>query len=314
MIEILMCTYNGERFIEKQLISLVAQTKQADVVRIFDDKSTDNTVEILNNFIREKNLNNWIVTVNESQKGWRRNFYDAIKSSTGDIVFFCDQDDIWKKDKIEVMNKALINNNLLRLSGLQDIIDENDQHKEMRYIEHSKGTYTMSVKKEKITDNLEGLRWKNRIGCAMVISKELVDMIKFFEFDNIFAHDVWAVEVSSAFGRGGFIDYPCISYRVHGNNATAKDDKEIGKLFELFKETSVRSVESFGYIYEGILAVGVNDAVLKKIRKVKCFLELRCDVFQKRSVSLWIKCLKYINLYQKPKHYLLDLFVLMGLK
>jgi glycosyltransferase involved in cell wall biosynthesis len=268
MIEILMCTYNGEKFIQKQLKSLFVQTKQADLVRIFDDMSTDDTVKIITEFIQENKLDNWILTINDTQKGWRRNFYDAINCSTGDIIFFCDQDDIWKEDKIEIMSKALIDNNLLRLSGLQYIIDENDQRKDMFSIVNSKGNFTMSIKKEKLTDNLEGLRWKSRIGCAMVISKELVDMIKFFEFDKIFAHDVWAVEVSSALGRGGVIDYPCISYRVHGNNATAQDDKKIGKLFNLFKEASVRSVESFDYIYKGILESDANDAIIKRINKV----------------------------------------------
>ena len=52
----------------------------------------------------------WKIIVNKENKGWRRNFVEGIWSSTGDIVFPCDQDDIWHEDKLETMEKIMINN------------------------------------------------------------------------------------------------------------------------------------------------------------------------------------------------------------
>ena len=129
MIELIMCTYNGVGYIEKQLDSIRCQTRQLDKVSIFDDISTDNTVEIIKKYINKYGLSEkWSLNVNAENKGWRRNFYDAIFASTGDIVFFCDQDDIWLLDKVEVMTKCFENNSkMLKLNSFYTLIDQDDK-------------------------------------------------------------------------------------------------------------------------------------------------------------------------------------------
>ena len=104
-ISIAMTTYNGADYLLEQLESLRTQSLMADEVIIVDDCSTDNTVDLLNMYIQKYHLDNWILIKNSSNIGWRKNFRKALQKTTGDVVFLCDQDDIWNKDKISLMVK-----------------------------------------------------------------------------------------------------------------------------------------------------------------------------------------------------------------
>ncbi|MCI8527550.1 MAG: glycosyltransferase [Lachnospiraceae bacterium] len=103
-VSVLLCTYNGEKYVEEQLKSLLWQTHMPDEVIIIDDLSTDNTVGAVKNFILENLLSEkWKLIVNEENKGWKRNFMEGIRLTKGDILFFCDQDDVWFQNKVELM-------------------------------------------------------------------------------------------------------------------------------------------------------------------------------------------------------------------
>ena len=101
-LSIVMTTYNGMEYIKDQLDSIANQKRKADEVLIYDDGSNDGTIEFIENYINNNGLNNtWKLIVNEENKGWRRNFVEGIWSSIGDLVFPCDQDDIWHENKLE---------------------------------------------------------------------------------------------------------------------------------------------------------------------------------------------------------------------
>ena len=107
-ISCVIATYNGEKYIAEQLESLFYQTRQFEEVLIFDDCSTDLTVKIVKQFIREKHLNNWFISVNEINKGFSKNFFEGLQKATGDFIFLCDQDDIWYKDKVQRMTDIML--------------------------------------------------------------------------------------------------------------------------------------------------------------------------------------------------------------
>ena len=98
---VLLCTYNGERFLEKQLESIYRQTRPADSVLIADDNSHDCTRDILRRFISRHGLNHWELTVNRTNQGWRRNFLGLMARAEGDVIMFSDQDDVWLPDRVE---------------------------------------------------------------------------------------------------------------------------------------------------------------------------------------------------------------------
>ena len=108
MISVCMGLYNGERYLEEQLQSILQQTKTPDEVILCDDGSTDATVKIAKQFIEKNGLGScWKLFCNESNKGYPENLYYAMSLCQGDLVFLADQDDIWELHKIEKMSSLM---------------------------------------------------------------------------------------------------------------------------------------------------------------------------------------------------------------
>ena len=99
-----LCSYNGERYIGKQLESILFQTLPVDEIVICDDGSSDNTLSIVN-AIRSQTDILIRLYVNDKNIGCRANFQKALGLCIGDIIFFSDQDDIWIPDKVERIMK-----------------------------------------------------------------------------------------------------------------------------------------------------------------------------------------------------------------
>ena len=106
-ISVVVTTYNGKMHLEKQLLSLLQQERAPDEVLIFDDGSTDGTIELVQSFIRKNCLENWQFYVNAKRKGWKQNFMEGLRKAAGDILFPCDQDDIWYPKKLAEMTAVM---------------------------------------------------------------------------------------------------------------------------------------------------------------------------------------------------------------
>jgi len=101
-VSVVVCTFNGERFLHQQLESLVHQTYPNLEIIISDDKSTDSTVIIAESF--QKRDPRIRIQVNKNNLGYNKNFEQAFELATGDFIAVCDQDDVWKTNKIEAIN------------------------------------------------------------------------------------------------------------------------------------------------------------------------------------------------------------------
>ena len=106
-ISVVVTTYNGKMHLEKQLLSLLQQERAPDEVLIFDDGSTDGTIELVQSFIRKNCLESWQFYVNAKRKGWKQNFMEGLRKAAGDILFPCDQDDIWYPKKLAEMTAVM---------------------------------------------------------------------------------------------------------------------------------------------------------------------------------------------------------------
>ncbi len=109
-VSVVMCTYNGEKYIREQLDSIINQTYPIHELLIKDDCSTDGTVSILRDY--QKQYPYIRLAVNDSHKGINDNFFSAMHMAEGDYIALSDQDDIWEIDKIENQMRA-IGDNLL---------------------------------------------------------------------------------------------------------------------------------------------------------------------------------------------------------
>lgn len=99
-ISVALCTYNGARFLPEQLESILQQSRLPDEIIVGDDCSTDATVSILENFAVSAPFPVFI-NINEKNLGSTKNFERAIMRCSGDLIFLCDQDDVWLWHKIE---------------------------------------------------------------------------------------------------------------------------------------------------------------------------------------------------------------------
>ena len=99
-LSVAMCTYNGSKFIQDQLNSIINQSRLIDEIIIYDDCSTDATVAIINEYI-EKHPGLIQLFQNKKNLKSTKNFENAISQCTGEYIFLADQDDVWDYYKVE---------------------------------------------------------------------------------------------------------------------------------------------------------------------------------------------------------------------
>ena len=117
-VSLVMAVYNGEKYLIEQLDSIRKQTYLIDEVILIDDVSTDNSYELIHQYIDGYKLINWKLIKNENNLGYRKNFKKGLEIVDGDIIFLSDQDDRWHLNKIEVMVEKMSQSTILSLNSM----------------------------------------------------------------------------------------------------------------------------------------------------------------------------------------------------
>lgn len=226
-LSLIMAVYNGEKYIKKQLDSIYHQTKKIDEIFFIDDCSKDNSVKIINEYIKEKKINNWKLVQNEKNLGYKNNFKKGLSLVSGDIIFLADQDDIWHLDKIEKL-LSKIDDRVLAISSSFEFINQNDEKFTIKENKNKSNNNIIDFKlKEKFTNiNLQYLlRCNIAQGCTMAIKKELVNEYLKLS-DGHLPHD-WDLNLIAATHHGCyFYDEKLIDYRIHDSNTIGLDEVE----------------------------------------------------------------------------------------
>ncbi|MBK2025264.1 glycosyltransferase family 2 protein [Francisella philomiragia] len=201
-ISVCIATYNGEKYIKKQLDSILVQLGSNDEVIISDDGSTDNTLQIV------KSINNPMVKIfNGPRKGYVKNFEFALSKASGEYIFLCDQDDIWKKNKIQTTLPYFNDYDLIVSDA--NIIDSNSH-----VINNS--FYKVNGSRKGLLKNIV----KNSyLGCTMAFNRKVLNMSIPFPKD-IPTHDWWIGMLAEINGKTIFINDKLVSYRRHDNNTS----------------------------------------------------------------------------------------------
>ncbi len=211
-ISVVMCTYNGEKYIKEQLDSILNQTYKADEIIVCDDNSGDRTVEIANSILSGVSVDYRIV-VNEIQKGVADNFFNGLKLAIGDYVFTCDQDDIWFPDKIETFVCEIEKSQKLLYFSNGAIADSNGKAIGIDLWK----TLTFETGMLKKNTYFELLINRCLVtGAAMAVSKELITMIDYVP--EGWLHDGWFAIRAALMNSLQAIDKETFLYRQHGNN------------------------------------------------------------------------------------------------
>lgn len=223
MIKISVCiaTYNGEKYINKQLSSILTQLGSKDEVIIVDDCSKDNTV----NKIRLFNDPRIIIYHNEINQGHVFSFGRAISLAKNDIIFMSDQDDVWIEGRIKIFLKAFEENHALLISSNISFIDA--QGKTLFLEHHGVNTRDSTKNFKNILDIFRGKT--NYYGCAMAFKKELVKTILPIPL-YVESHDLWIAKAAILLRSNSHSDEITLKRRIHGHNISMKDRKLILKL------------------------------------------------------------------------------------
>ncbi|MDF2608643.1 MAG: glycosyl transferase family 2 [Lachnospiraceae bacterium] len=226
MVNIIMTSYNGEKYIKEQIESIRASYYKNWRLWIFDDGSKDTTKQIVEDII-SKDPNRIHFQVNDKNKGVTRNFLDGIlylkqeiynySNDSQDYYMFCDQDDKWMPDKIDrtlnQMKKAE------KTYGADSVLavftDALVVDKELKPLEQS--FYKNSNLNTKKVDLPHILMENKMIGCTIMFNHALFLKISKIP-ENARYHDWWIALIASAFGYISFLPEPTLLYRQHGNN------------------------------------------------------------------------------------------------
>ena len=211
MISVCIATYNGEKYIKEQLLSILSQIAPNDEVIISDDGSTDNTLQIINELCDSRIR----IIEGPHRHSPTYNFEYALKEAKGEYVFLADQDDIWKEDKVKTCLRWLQSFDCV-------ISDAEVTDEKLRTI--SSSLYRMlNIRKGKVYN----LICKNGYtGCCMAFKQKVKDTVLPFPKD-IAMHDIWIGNVAAYRYKVKFIDEKLIYFRRHtsANSCNGKESK-----------------------------------------------------------------------------------------
>ena len=216
LVSIALTTYNGKEFLRKQLDSLLAQTYKNFEIVVSDDGSDNETIGILNEYVAKDGRIRW--SKSPFQRGFVKNTENAISLCKGEIIFLCDQDDVWYKDRVMLHVNVYKDPSVLWVYNKLVLVDEHE--KEIGFFEDTiKDYYT----KERM--KLLYYTWGSCVGGAMTSYRASV-LHKAMPIGKYApAHDSW-IQLAIFPSKSFFIDKVLQVYRQHGGNEVGWGKKQ----------------------------------------------------------------------------------------
>ena len=275
-VDILLATYNGEKYLVEQLDSILAQTYTNFRLIVSDDCSTDGTRKILEEYkAKDSRIELYFQAKN---LGVIKNFEYLLKKVENNYYMLSDQDDIWKENKIERSVEKLENSESDLVYSDLEVVDEN-----LNVTYKSYWKLKNIYKKIKKYNSFEALYLNNFItGCTLISKKEFIkDIIPLPDTSRFVLHDYWISLVVSQKGKISYVEEPLIKYRQHKNNKigskkqsdTLRSIDEIRELFikvkkehftvfieneQIFESEKIKKLNKKAYAYYEMLSKKKN--------------------------------------------------------
>lgn len=204
---VVVCTYNGERYLKEQLDSLLIQTYRPLEIIISDDGSSDSTRQIIEKF-RSAHAGLVKVLENKAALDLNLNFMNAFKHASGEYIFPCDQDDVWKEDKVERLiseiggRDMIYTDSILVTESLEDL-----------------GRKRSSIVNMVTESELIYFLFCNCVaGHSLMFKRSLLDVM--YPYDPLIPNDLWITW--AALGQNGikYLEWGGVYYRQHNSNVS----------------------------------------------------------------------------------------------
>lgn len=242
MFVILLATYNGEKYIEEQLQSIVAQSLDDWFLLVCDDGSSDSTIKLVEKYVASYPSKVKLITNTSNNHGAKNNFFYLLENAPqGDYYVFCDQDDVWSNDKLQTLLDEYKKHDSLTPTLVYHDLKIVDQ--DLNVLSQSFGDYTDL--RLNLNEPIYDLIKYNYIpGCAMSFNHALKSIIK-FGGARINIHDWWVILICASFGKIYSVERSLTLYRQHTSNTIGIMPKAHG--FGLIKR--YLSVEKFKKVF-----------------------------------------------------------------
>ena len=271
-ISVALASYNGSKYIEAQIDSILTQTLPPFEIVISDDCSSDNTIEIIQKYCDQNSLIKLLPT--KSRLGVVKNFENAFRNCSGNYIAFSDQDDIWLPEKLE-KSYILLQKMEQEFGSTTPCLVFTDLQVVDDSLNQISPSYIQSNKLAPQNTSLSNLLVENVCtGCTILFNRSLADLISIFP-PNIVMHDMFVAMVASSFGKISCLNESTIMYRQHQNNVMGLSkngfqkiiNNTLGVLFnknkkELFLEKEIQQAFAFYEIYHERLPKEVNEMLL----------------------------------------------------
>ena len=263
--EILLAAYNGEKYLPQQIDSILDQDTDAWFLTLSDDGSSDGTSKILECYVENYPDKIRRVCSNTSFGNAKDHFFFLLKESVGESVMFCDQDDVWTKDKVS-SSRALLKQDVpcLVCSDLSVVRED------LSVIDPSMAHYQSFRPEDR---SFSRLLYRNCVtGGTCLMNRKLVDRILQIRHpENALMHDYWAALTAAYFGEIVYLDVPTVLYRQHAANSLGAQKGGLSFVTKKLKgnafKESVRLKKR--QIREFIETYGIDDPDLKAFAKEK---------------------------------------------
>ena len=202
-----MATFNGARFVERQVATILEQLEPGDELVVSDDGSTDETVALVRAFADPRIR----ILDGNAFHSPLRNFEHAVRHAAGETIVLADQDDVWLPNKLPLVRELFAGESARPYLVVLDarIVDEDERvvYPSVQAKLHAGPGFVKNI-------------WANRyLGCCMAFSRDLLDVALPFPA-AVDMHDIWLGQLCERIGTTAFVPVTTMLYRRHDDNAT----------------------------------------------------------------------------------------------
>ncbi|MDO4584308.1 MAG: glycosyltransferase [Planctomycetia bacterium] len=289
-LSVAMCTYNGERFLQEQLDSLTRQERLPDELVVCDDGSTDKTWEILEKFAEHAPFPVRLYR-NEKNLGYNQNFEQCALKCSGDVIFFCDQDDIWYPEKIRLHMEIFEKDPEM---GMVFSDSEAQGEKTSDSIQRVFGLPKNYRKKLRKQDMLPFCRrYASWVGHCISYRTKYHPWL--YPLPEPASYDRWIFIALNILEKTFFLEKVLVVHRIHPQQVTAPQQSSVSQKAISYHQMFAESQEAMAHRLTQLTLKTHIYIYIYMLLKSSRHYSRRALIREKQQMGLWYAILEFLN-------------------